>query len=86
VKAPLIAEGHANFECRLVDSSLVSKCSFFIFEVAAARVARAPKFPKTIHYRGSDLFMLSGQTVSRYLKLFDPDRLKAEPRRRRSAD
>ena len=75
VKAPLIAECYANFECRLVDSSLVSKYSLFIFEVVAARVARAPKFPKTIHYRGSGLFMLSGQTVSRYRKLFDPDRL-----------
>ena len=75
VSAPLITECCANFECRLVDSTLISKYSLFIFEIVAARAASAPKFPKTIHYRGSGLFMHSGPTVSTYRKLFDPDRL-----------
>ena len=32
VKAPLIAECHASFECRLVDSSLIRKYSLFVLE------------------------------------------------------
>lgn len=75
VQAPLIEECFANLECRLVDSSLIKKYSLFIFEVEKAHVAGAPKFPKTIHYRGDGLFMLSGPTVSRYRKGFKPENL-----------
>ena len=39
VEAPLIAECHANFECRLKDDSLVERYNFFIFEVVKAHVA-----------------------------------------------
>jgi flavin reductase (DIM6/NTAB) family NADH-FMN oxidoreductase RutF len=75
VKAPLIAECHANFECRLVDSSLISKYSVFVFKVVKAHVAAAPKFPKTIHYRGDGLFMVAGPTVARYRRWFTPEYL-----------
>jgi flavin reductase (DIM6/NTAB) family NADH-FMN oxidoreductase RutF len=75
VKAPLIKECYANFECRLADASLVSKYSLFILEVVKAHVAVSPKFPKTIHYRGDGLFMIAGPTVSRYRKLFKPEML-----------
>ncbi len=61
VKAPLIKECFASFECKLVDSSLVKKYNFFIFEVVKAHVATSPKFPKTVHYRGDGIFMLSGE-------------------------
>lgn len=60
VKAPLIRECHSNFECKLVDTKLVNKYNFFIFEVVKAHVASSPKWPKTIHYRGNGLFMVSG--------------------------
>jgi flavin reductase (DIM6/NTAB) family NADH-FMN oxidoreductase RutF len=75
VDAPLIDECYANLECRLFDSSMINKHSLFIFEVAKAHVRRSPRFPKTLHYRGAGLFMISGPTVSRYRKGFKPDRL-----------
>lgn len=75
VDAPLIKECYANFECKLIDSSLIKKYSLFIFEVVKAHVAVAPKFPKTIHYRGDGLFMISGPTVTKYRKFFKPENL-----------
>jgi hypothetical protein len=40
-----------------------------------AHVATAPRFPKTIHYRGDGLFMVSGPTTSRWRKRFKPHML-----------
>lgn len=65
VKAPLIGECHANFECRLHDDALVAKYNYFIFEVVAAHVAPAPAHPATLHYMGDGQFMVSGKTISR---------------------
>jgi len=65
VKAPLIAECHANFECRLADDVLVDKYNFFIFEVVKAHVARSPRHPETLHYTGDGVFMVSGKIISR---------------------
>jgi len=65
VKAPLIAECHANFECRLADDALVDKYNFFIFEVVKAHVAPSPKHPETLHYTGDGVFMVSGKIISR---------------------
>jgi flavin reductase (DIM6/NTAB) family NADH-FMN oxidoreductase RutF len=65
VKAPLIAECHANFECRLADDALVDKYNFFIFEVVKAHVAKSPKHPETLHYTGDGAFMVSGKMISR---------------------
>ena len=64
VKAPLIGECFANFECQLVETRLVKEYNLFIFEVVKAHVASRPKFPKTIHYRGNGQFMISGNTVA----------------------
>ena len=69
VKAPLIAECYANFECKLIDTSLINKYSLFIFEVVKAHVATSPKYPTTMHYRGDGVFMISGRNVS-YRKRF----------------
>jgi flavin reductase (DIM6/NTAB) family NADH-FMN oxidoreductase RutF len=65
VEAPLIAECHANFECRLADDVLVDKYNFFIFEVVKAHVAKSPKHPETLHYTGDGVFMVSGKIISR---------------------
>jgi flavin reductase (DIM6/NTAB) family NADH-FMN oxidoreductase RutF len=65
VGAPLIAECHANFECRLHDDALVEKYNFFIFEVVKAHVAASPKRPETLHYTGDGVFMVSGKVISR---------------------
>ena len=75
VRAPLIDQCYANFECKLVDSSLIRKYSLFVFEVMKAHVATSPKTPRTIHYRGDGEFMISGANTSKYRKLFKPQML-----------
>jgi flavin reductase (DIM6/NTAB) family NADH-FMN oxidoreductase RutF len=75
VLSPLIKECYANFECQVIDSSLIKKYSFFVLQVVKAHVATSPKFPQTLHYRGDGLFMISGPTVSKYRKLFKPENL-----------
>jgi flavin reductase (DIM6/NTAB) family NADH-FMN oxidoreductase RutF len=70
VEAPLIGECHCNFECRLVDASLIEKYSLFVLEVVKAHVAATPRYPRTMHYRGDGVFMLSGANTSRYRKGF----------------
>ena len=75
VRAPLIDECYANFECRLADSGWVKKYNLFVFEVVKAHVAVAPKFPKTLHYRGDGEFMISGAETRRFRRLFRPGML-----------
>jgi flavin reductase (DIM6/NTAB) family NADH-FMN oxidoreductase RutF len=69
VTGPLIVERHANFECRLAHDAPVDKCNFFIFEVANAHLAKPPKHPETLHYKGDGVFMVSGNTISRRFRL-----------------
>jgi len=63
VHAPLIQECYANFECKIFDGQLVNRYNFFVFEVVKAHVAVSPKYPRTIHYRGDGVFMLSGPSI-----------------------
>jgi flavin reductase (DIM6/NTAB) family NADH-FMN oxidoreductase RutF len=74
VKAPLIAECYANLECKLVDDRLRDKYNFFIFEVVKAHAPAAPKYPKTIHYRGDGMFMVAGRSLN-LRRLFRPGML-----------
>lgn len=74
VGAPLIGECYASFECRLHDGRQINKYSLFIWEIVKAHVARAPKRPQTLHYRGDGEFMLSGTHISRRAK-FRPEML-----------
>ncbi len=64
VDVPLIDECHAHFECKLVDSSLIRRYSLFVFQVVKAHVAKQPRWPKTVHYRGGGVFMISGTNRS----------------------
>jgi flavin reductase (DIM6/NTAB) family NADH-FMN oxidoreductase RutF len=73
VAAPLIAECHSSFECRVHDRRLVRDYDFFVLEVVKAHVASRPKWPTTIHYRGDGLFMVSGRHVD-LRRGFRPDR------------
>ena len=75
VAAPLIAECFANFECKLVDATLIKKYSLFVFEVVKAHVATRPKYPTTMHYRGDGEFMIAGETTQKWRKLFKPEML-----------
>ncbi len=74
VDPPRIEECYAKFECRLVDGRLISKYGFFIWEVVKAHVAVFPKYPKTLHYRGDGVFMVSGGSLNRRRK-FKPQNL-----------
>ncbi len=62
--APLIAECYASFECRLADASPNPNHSLFVWEVVRAHVARSPRLPKTLHYRGDGEYMISGREIS----------------------
>jgi flavin reductase (DIM6/NTAB) family NADH-FMN oxidoreductase RutF len=73
VAAPLVRECHANFECKLVD--FFPKYSLFVLEVVKAHVATSPKYPKTLHYRGDGVFMISGENTARYKNDFKPQNL-----------
>ena len=64
VRAPLIDECYANFECCLADAGLVASYGLFIWEVVKAHVATSPKNPKTLHYRGQGEFMIAGRSIS----------------------
>jgi len=70
VKAPMIKECYANFECKVVDTRMLHAYNFFILEVVKAHVPASPKYPKTIHYRGDGIFMVSGRHIhlSKYFK------------------
>lgn len=64
VKAPLIKECYAHFECQVVDIQLVNKYNFFILKVVKALVAVSPRYPQTLHYTGDGVFMVSGKHVN----------------------
>jgi len=65
VGAPLIAQCHANFECRLADKRQIRPHGMFIWEVVKAHVAPRPRRPRTLHYRGEGEFMVAGGHISR---------------------
>lgn len=74
VRAPLIGECHAGFECELLESHATDRYDLFVWEVVKAHVAVRPKRPRTLHYRGNGEFMVSGREVSRR-RLFRPEML-----------
>lgn len=74
VNAPLIVQCYANFECRLVDTALIRRYGLFVFEIVKAHVAKSPRYPTTVHYRGDGVFMVSGRNLS-YRKRFRPENL-----------
>lgn len=63
VGAPLIQECSANLECRVVDTTMVSKYSLFVLEVVQAWIDPAVKDPRTLHHRGHGKFMVAGETI-----------------------
>jgi len=64
VAPPLIAECFANFECRVVDTSLVDKYNLFVLEVVKAWTDPKQKRPKTIHHHGYGNFVVDGKTIT----------------------
>ena len=76
VDAPLVAECHAGFECRLHETRITTDYPLFIWRIVRAVAATTPKLPRTVHYRGDGRFMVSGREVSRR-RLFRPEMLDA---------
>jgi flavin reductase (DIM6/NTAB) family NADH-FMN oxidoreductase RutF len=74
VRAPLIAECYASLECRVADTRMVNRYSFFILRVVKAHAAATPKYPRTLHYRGGGVFMIAGRSVS-FRRQFKPQNL-----------
>jgi flavin reductase (DIM6/NTAB) family NADH-FMN oxidoreductase RutF len=72
VKAPLVGECYASFECRLADARMIKRYSLFVLEVVKAHVAKSPAYPRTIHYRGDGVFMISGANTSKFRRHFKP--------------
>jgi flavin reductase (DIM6/NTAB) family NADH-FMN oxidoreductase RutF len=63
VVPPLIAECHANLECKVVDSRLVNRYNFFVLEVVKAWIDPARKDARTLHHQGKGVFMVAGDTI-----------------------
>ncbi len=63
VRAPLIDECYANFECKMIDSKLAAKYGIFIFEVVKAWIDRSQKNPRTIHHQGNGKFVVDGEII-----------------------
>ena len=63
VGAPLIAECHANLECKVVDTRFVNRYNFFVLEVVKAWTDPECKDPRTLHHRGWGAFMVAGDTI-----------------------
>lgn len=63
IGAPLIKECFANLECRVADTSMVSKYCLFVVEVIKAWIDPAVKNPRTIHHLGSGNFMVAGEKI-----------------------
>lgn len=74
VRAPLIAECHANLECELIDGSQIADYSLFILEVVKAHAYETPRLPKMLHYTGDGIFLTGARTVN-YAKRFKPGML-----------
>lgn len=65
VHVPTLSDCFGQFECRIADDALVERYNFFVLEIVAARIAKRPKNPTTLHYAGDGVFLKSGKVVSR---------------------
>ena len=63
VRAPLIKECYASFECRVVDASLARKYGLFVVEGVKAWADPRVRAPRTLHHRGRGLFMVAGREL-----------------------
>ncbi|MYL22395.1 flavin reductase family protein [Halomonas alkaliantarctica] len=66
IATPGVRECYANFECRLLDDSMIERHNFFLFEIVAGRAATTPEYPETLHYTGDGVFMVAGEIIDRH--------------------
>ncbi len=72
VAAPLLAECYANIECKVVDTTMVSKYNLFILQAVKAWKSTSKKQPKTLHHWGNGLFSIDGKTIKLPFKSTEP--------------
>jgi flavin reductase (DIM6/NTAB) family NADH-FMN oxidoreductase RutF len=63
IAAPLVAECHANLECKVIDTRMVKRYDLFVLEVLAAWIDPSRKRPETLHHRGGGLFVVAGREI-----------------------
>lgn len=63
IRAPLIAECYASFECRVADSHHARRYGLFVVEVVKAWADPRVSNPRTLHHRGRGVFMVAGRTI-----------------------
>ncbi|MCD4863823.1 flavin reductase family protein [Pseudomonas sp. PLB05] len=63
VRAPLIGECYANFECQLADDRQIDEYGLFIWEIVKGHVASNMIEPETLHYRGHGEFRVAGPVL-----------------------
>jgi flavin reductase (DIM6/NTAB) family NADH-FMN oxidoreductase RutF len=64
VKAPLIKECLANIECKVADTSLVSKYSLFILEAVRIWIDPSREERRTMHHKGDGTFTVDGRIIN----------------------
>lgn len=64
VGAPLIAESFANIECKVIDSSMVGKYSFFILKAVNVWTDADRKDRRTLHHNGDGTFIVDGEVIN----------------------
>lgn len=64
VKAPLVGECLANFECVISDRSLVDEYNLFIFQVIAAWINPNIKDRRLFHHNGDGTFTEDGRVMN----------------------
>ena len=69
VSPPLIAECFANLECRVVDTTLVSKYGFFVVQVLKAWADPGVRSPETLHHAGLGVFRVAGRKIKSASKM-----------------
>lgn len=73
VSAPLIAECHACFECRLFDDQLVDRYNFYLRD-SESPCRRAAATPADAALYREGVFMVAGNIISRHSQ-FKPEML-----------
>ncbi len=72
VKAPLVAECFANIECKVVDTAMVNKYSFFVLKAVRAWIDPSRKEPRTIHHHGKGVFTVDGKKIKVPFRSIEP--------------
>lgn len=63
VAPPLLLDGFANLECRVIDTRMVNRYCMFVLEVVQAWIDPARRDAKTVHHQGWGRFAVDGRRM-----------------------